>query len=117
MEEILLKTLEGLMALTGVDKETALDILSMYLRQTGISLAEIQVAFEETPPQWQIIKNLFHKIKGSSGNVRQELLYELAIMGESASKNENLQELSSILRKARTLQHKLAEALEKEMCR
>lgn len=105
------------MALTGVDRETALDILSMYLNQTKTLLDDVQIAFEKTPPQWEDIKMLLHKLKGSSGNVRQELFYELAIMGESASKGEDALVLSSLIKKANTLQHKLSEALENEMCR
>lgn len=116
MEEILLKTLEGLMHLTGVDKETAMDILSMYLKQTETLLGEIQLAAEMSPPKWGEIKNMFHKLKGSSGNVRQELLFELSIMGETASKHENFNGLLEVLSKAQTLHRKLSECLKSEMC-
>lgn len=88
MEEILLKSLTELMAATGVDYDTAMYILGIFVKQSAEIVEETSHELEKEEPNWEVLVNAFHKLKGSAGNVRLHLFHELAIQGERYAKHK-----------------------------
>lgn len=111
MEELLLKSLTELMAATGVDYDTAMYILDIFVKQSNEIIEETSMELSKDNPDWKTVADAFHKLKGSAGNVRLHLFHEIAIQGERYAKHKEREPLLQDVKRLEVLCNHLDEAL------
>lgn len=79
----------------GFDRNTAVEFFTDYLKFLPESILELKKMAEEN--NFEELKKLAHKIKGSSSNLRIEKITQLSIMLEKEASNENKEACLSLI--------------------
>lgn len=92
---IIAESINKFIASTGIEKEDAMKLLLDYFKYLPSILDEIKEnIYNENTEE---ISKLAHQIKGSSGNLRIDSIYELAINLERAALNDDVDSCKNIL--------------------
>ena len=88
------------LAVTGGDKELAVEIIGIFREQIPKLLGDIQNAVETGDTVK--LQQAAHTLKGASGNVGALMIYEVALFLETVGENNEMFQAADLLEKLKT---------------
>lgn len=94
-------SLKALMEAVGLDESASYTILEAYVRQSKEILDIMEASVTQYRYDFENLKEQFHKLKGSSGNVRIIRIYDLAQNGEKRCRLRDLKGVAEVVKAIR----------------